>query len=508
MLNPDLLFSSGESRNTSRSIFNDLCFESIKSAVFEPEEGLFDAFTGVLGNPLTGADEILQRQKILRDFLSYPHLAESIYSLCEQAEEYKIKIKSSLYSNLPLEERFQEYCRVTDGALELPQKLFDLLRYKSFSSGRLAELSQEVSNAEDWNRLREMIGEAGVFLKAGNLSLDLDFSYGCKLKSARIAETESRIAQKPKMRFPFEIRRGREDAGNEPEPVCFNEMVGFIADQIRTYAGRSVCAMVSDINSAILTSFRNLKYDILFYLAAERLIEYYKFHDLAYCFPSFCAPEQGITASGLYDLSFACFLQKQDSEEAVINNSVSCRDGRFFIVTGPNQGGKTTFLRSIGIAQLLAQAGLPVPAKKYECPAFCGIMTHFPKEEDSNLKSGKLAEELIRLREDVPLVKNGGLVLMNESFATTTAREGAQIATDVIRALSKTGSVLFFVTHLYEFALDIESLNGSLFRGEKAVNLVAQYEGADSGGKMRRTYKIVPGRPSKNVFAKDLFEIG
>lgn len=74
-----------------------------------------------------------------------------------------------------------------------------------------------------------------------------------------------------------------------------------------------------------------------------------------------------------------------------INNRKLC------IITGSNQGGKTTFLRSIGLAQLMAQSGLFVAAESFQCCLHTGIFTHFPNEEDQELRYGLLEEELCKL---------------------------------------------------------------------------------------------------------------
>ena len=172
-----------------------------------------------------------------------------------------------------------------------------------------------------------------------------------------------------------------------------------------------------------------------------------------------------------------------------IANDIETTEMAISIITGANAGGKTTFLRSIGISQWFAQLGLPVPAQRYRTQVFSGIMTHFPKQEDKHMRFGKLADEMVRIRNDIAIIKNGGLVLLNESFATTTTREGVEIATDVISVLAETGSTVFYVTHFYELAQDINALSNLLPQGNKAENLVAQAD------KAARTYKIVKGDP-------------
>ena len=163
--------------------------------------------------------------------------------------------------------------------------------------------------------------------------------------------------------------------------------------------------------------------------------------------PEFVSMKKGISAKNLYDLALA-----SDVDDTVTSNDVSMEKGKILIVTGHNRGGKTTFLKSIGIAQIMAQAGLFVPAEEYLCPVYQGILTHFPSGEDETLGDGKLAEELRRLKKDFHMLKGGGLALFNESFSTTTTKEGAEIGIDVLRAVNESGSHAVFVTHLMELA--------------------------------------------------------
>ena len=122
------------------------------------------------------------------------------------------------------------------------------------------------------------------------------------------------------------------------------------------------------------------------------------------------------------------------------------------IITGANQGGKSTFLRSIGQAQLMMQAGMFVPAESFSSEVCDGIFTHYRREEDTTMKSGKLDEELSRMSDIADNITQNSMLLFNESFASTYEREGSEIARQITIALVEKGVKVFFVTHLYEFA--------------------------------------------------------
>jgi len=209
----------------------------------------------------------------------------------------------------------------------------------------------------------------------------------------------------------------------------------------------NLCSNISSINSAIKDFFVKVLSEVEFYEAALELQKYMEEKNLPFCMPKIVAMEKGICAKNLYDLGLA-----SNTDVTVTANNVNMANGKILIVTGHNRGGKTTFLKSVGIAQIMAQAGIFVPAEEYSCPVYQGVLTHFPSGEDETLGDGKLAEELKRLKKDFHMLKGGGLALFNESFSTTTTKEGAEIGIDVLKAVRYSGSHALFVTHLMELA--------------------------------------------------------
>ena len=120
------------------------------------------------------------------------------------------------------------------------------------------------------------------------------------------------------------------------------------------------------------------------------------------------------------------------------------------VITGANQGGKSTFLRAVGLAQLMLQAGMFVGAETFAADARDGIFTHYKREEDSAMDHGKLDEELDRMSTIAGWLLPGSLLLSNESFASTNEREGSEIARQVLAALTESGVKVVFVTHLFD----------------------------------------------------------
>jgi DNA mismatch repair ATPase MutS len=178
-----------------------------------------------------------------------------------------------------------------------------------------------------------------------------------------------------------------------------------------------------------------------------------------------------------------------------VANRLSAEGTNLFIITGANQGGKSTYLRSIGLAQVFMQCGLFVTAAQYRASIRDAVFTHFPREEDAGMDHGRLEEELSRMDAIVRRLTSRSMLLLNESFATTTEREGAQIATDIVLALHERDVAVLYVTHLYEFALGMQDR-----KPEKTLFLRA--ERAQDGF---RSFRIEPGEPLSTSYGEDLY---
>ena len=159
------------------------------------------------------------------------------------------------------------------------------------------------------------------------------------------------------------------------------------------------------------------------------------------------AGTRGLRCRGLYDVCLALTLGRP-----AVGNALEADGMSLLIITGANQGGKSSLLRSIGLAQAMMQSGMFVGAESFAGELCTGLFTHFKREEDPTMKQGKLDEELGRLSDIVDGLDPNALLLLNESFAATNEREGSELAGQVVRALLAKGVRIFFVTHLYQFA--------------------------------------------------------
>ncbi|HTQ89354.1 MAG TPA: hypothetical protein VMK84_07650, partial [Streptosporangiaceae bacterium] len=198
-------------------------------------------------------------------------------------------------------------------------------------------------------------------------------------------------------------------------------------------------------------------------------------------------------AFGCSDLRDACLELRSGC--AVVGNDVQADGKSLVIITGANSGGKSTFLRSVGVAQLMMQCGLFVTAGSYRANVTRGIFTHFIREEDAGMTSGRLDDELRRMSAIAGRIGPGCLMLFNESFAGTNEREGSEIGRQVVSALLDAGITVFFVTHRFGFAEHFH-------RQQAASTLFLRAERRPDG---RRDYKLAVKDPLPTSFGEDLY---
>jgi hypothetical protein len=270
-----------------------------------------------------------------------------------------------------------------------------------------------------------------------------------------------------------------------------------VAQALRRYVGISARALV------------RLESELAFYLGAARLVQRVRAAGLPMCRPEIApADERACALDAAYNIALALrFLARGQGDlsgEMVTNDVRFGVEGRIFILTGPNRGGKTTYTQAVGLAHVLFQAGLYVPAAAARISPVDGIYTHFAAAERPDLEAGRLGEESRRLGEIFARATRRSLILLNESLASTSAGESLYLARDIVRAMRLLGVRAIYATHLHELAADAEAINAETPGDSAVVSLVSVVTEADSGGEVRRTYRIVPGPPMGRSYAREI----
>jgi DNA mismatch repair protein MutS len=217
--------------------------------------------------------------------------------------------------------------------------------------------------------------------------------------------------------------------------------------------------------------------EVQFYLAYLSYIRPLESAGLPFCYPEVSSTSKQTRADEAFDLALASKLA--DGRKTVVGNSVRL-DGpeRIIVVTGPNQGGKTTFARMFGQLHYLASLGLPVPGRSARLFVPDRIFTHFEKEENVANLRGKLEDELVRMHEILSQATSRSVIVMNESFAATTLEDASFLGAEILRRITGQDLLGLYVTFIDQLA----SLTPA------CVSMVAEI---DPGNPADRTFKIV-----------------
>lgn len=257
--------------------------------------------------------------------------------------------------------------------------------------------------------------------------------------------------------------------------------------------------LVQKYYSTNTSFFVTLLDDIRFLTAGVKFILSMKEKGFPMCRPQIAAmSEKKCDLTDVYNP----FLAQSNIEDKIVSNAFTLdENGRFYLVTGPNHGGKSIFAYSIGMAQALFQLGLYVPAKKALMSPVSNIYTHFPSSDENNYGKGRLESECARLGKIMKDLKDTDMLLMDESFSSTSGLEAGYIASEVLTGIGIIGCCGIFVTHIHDLPQQVDQYNAHPDNRGKIDNLVAMMENKANG---TRSYKICRTTPDGLSYARDI----
>jgi hypothetical protein len=433
-------------------------------------------------------ETILHRQAVLRDCLENAQVVRQLYALAGEAMERKRRRYFGYLSKYP--------AGILSGSVELLMAFVDVLRRMrgiaerratSFSSDGFTalfamlrrELSEEYLTDVE-RQLVELRFKRGVLLSARLGKANTGTDYVLRKRAAGGGGWLDRVLGRAGRAFSIRIHE-RDDAG-------FRAL-----SEIRDRGLNLVANAAAQSSDHIANFFEVLQLELGFYVACLNLHGKLTALSAPVVLPR---PEPAgsrrLVCVGMYDICLALEMGRR-----VTGNDVNADGRNLIVVTGANQGGKSTFLRSVGVAQLMMQSGMFVGAESYAAELCSGIFTHYRREEDPTMRQGRLDEELARMSDIVGAIRPTAMVLFNESFAATNEREGSEIARQIVSALVDRGIKVVIVTHLYNFA-------HRLFadRLEEVLFLRAEREPQGT-----RTFKLQIGEPLATSFGRDVYEV-
>jgi DNA mismatch repair ATPase MutS len=489
-MHPDRDFDLGQDLPAhADTLMRDLELDTLLAAMAEGDGFLCDVAKRALLSALHGDPEtILYRQAVLRDCLRQRATVERIYAIAVETLENKRKMWLSLFG------LGSSPSSMVRGAVDLLAMLVDALAQLRALVDEHAENFESRGFHTLFSLFKAELG--GTYLARVRADLeDLRFSRGVLL-SAQLGpgnQATGYVLRKAPGGKPSWLGRILDRTAAYSFRLSERDDLGArTLGEMQNAAMARIAGCLAESADTALRLFVALRTELAFYLGGANLHRRLVAKGVPVCFPTPFAPGmRQHTGTGLCDACLAL-----TTGETVVDNDLHSNGRDLVVITGANQGGKSTFLRAVGVAQLMMQAGLFVTAEVFSAEVCRGIFTHYQREEDADLEHGRFDEEIARLSAIVDALVPDSLLLLNESFAATNEREGSQVGGQIIRGLVAERVRIFFVTHLYELA-------HGLFGDQSVAGLFLRAERHAGGG---RSFKVPPGEPLPTSFGADLFD--
>ena len=429
---------------------------------------------------------ILYRQDILKDCLANKDVVRLFYELAQEpfnrrndrlyrpfGDEPSVKVSTSV--------------RTLKDALDVLRRLRNTCNtyYKGFKSAGFTRFFKTLNdNLDDTylasvnSDLEQLTFSSGVLISAGVGEGGKGVDFMLRHPQERDTHLIQRLTMPSPKSFTLQLHP-RDEAGGQALAQLQNRGLGLISDALSQSAEH------------VFGFLKMLAAELAFYLGCLNLHDALTRIREITTFPEPSSEPRVFSCRDLRDTCLALTLK-----QPAVGNDVDADGMQLVVITGANRGGKSTFLRSVGLAQVMMQSGMFVTAQAFSSSLRTGLFTHYKREEDRSMRSGKFDEELTRMDHIADHIRSRAMMLFNESFAATNEREGSEIARQIVLALLDREVMVFFVSHMYEFAhafLDDPEVKTLFLRADR------DEEGA-------RSFRLRPEKPLPTSFGADLYQ--
>ena len=456
--------------------FGDLNLDQVVGALTEGREQ-FD-LAPFFHTPLRDVEAVSWRHHVVRD-LEDGDVLETVRELCAALERVRRRLALVQKLRHPIQRQrlllsaAQAWCGAVGelddslGELELRSPALTALRQHVASyraSAAFRALERETAEVEaGLDAVRYAVQISGNRVRVSMLEEAPDVS-------EEVRNTFERFRREAVRRRLVEFRDHLE--ANHIEAQILNRVAQLVPEPFEALS--SWCGRHEEFRDELIVRFDR---EVQFYLAYLEHIEPLKRRGLQFSLPRVSARSKEEHASQTFDLALAGKIAGS-GETVVVNDFQLAGEERILVVSGPNNGGKTTFARAFGQLHHLAALGLPVPGTDVRVLLPDRIHTHFEREEDLRTLRGKFEDELHRIHEIFQVATGDSVLIMNESFGSTTLKDALLVGAEVVRQISELGAVCVFVTFVDELA----SLN---------QHTVSMMSTVDPDEPARRTFQIV-----------------
>lgn len=459
------------------SFFADLNLDQVCDALTEAREQY--QLSEFFYQPLHDVEAVRYRHEILEE-LERDEVSAPVYGFAEQMRKVRkrLELADQLRDGHQRESWFLAavalYCETVT---ELDARLRELEPGSAALRGFAAYLNEYVASStfnelvEDTSRLQEELGQIRYAILVRGLRVEISPYESAPDLTEQIEQTFAKFRQGAVEEHRVAYR---DYAATD---TVEERVLAVVADVFAAEFAHAARYLASRRKTFLDDTIARFDREVQFYFAYLEYIEPLKASGLKFSYPAVSTSDKALHAAAAFDLALARKLL-DDGHQAVVNDVELSGDERVIVVSGPNQGGKTTFARMFGQLHHIAALGLPVPGEDVTVYLPDHLFTHFEREEDLSTLRGKFEDELVRLHEILQVATDRSILIMNESFSSTSLEDARWVGEKILEQVIDRDMICLCVTFIDELA----SLDASV---------VSMMSTVDPDDPARRTFQVV-----------------